>query len=319
MFKWFKFLFGALTLSIDNEGGGPVDRGDSFTPTPDTKDEVKDEVKGEEDGAKGEAKEEGDDGKPDEKPEKSEKKADDQRVPRQRLNEVIKKNKDLIAERDERIKSLEEQLKSVATQKDSGKLDEEIEALESQLEDARADGNKDKVRQLAKEIRVKERQIAILESTKMTETAKTEAREDIKVELLIEQMEEKYPQLNPDSDEYDEDLVRMILDLRDGKQARNMPPSQALRRAVTEVMERVKPAAPEKGESKKPDVAAERKKEAVKKSAEAASKQPASLTAVGDDSDKTGEKALPNIMDMNADEYEALPEATKRRLRGDAA
>ena len=38
---------------------------------------------------------------------------------------------------------------------------------------------------------------------------------------------------------------------------------------------------------------------------------------VGLDSDKLGEKAMPNVAQMTLEEFNALPATTKARLRGD--
>ena len=47
-----------------------------------------------------------------------------------------------------------------------------------------------------------------------------------------------------------------------------------------------------------------------------AKKHPASLSAVGLDSDAAG-LAKPNVKDMSQEDFAKLPESTKKRLRGD--
>ena len=61
----------------------------------------------------------------------------------------------------------------------------------------------------------------------------------------------------------------------------------------------------------------DRKAEQVKKNLEVQAKQPPSMKDVGLDSDKLGEKAMPNVAQMTLEEFNALPATTKARLRGD--
>lgn len=66
------------------------------------------------------------------------------------------------------------------------------------------------------------------------------------------------------------------------------------------------------------DVAAERKKAAVKKSVETSNKTPANPDKVGMDSDKAGGTlTAKEIMKMSQDEFRKLPDDVLSRMRGD--
>ena len=62
----------------------------------------------------------------------------------------------------------------------------------------------------------------------------------------------------------------------------------------------------------------DRKQEQVAKNLDTAKRQPASMKDVGLDSDKAGMSSnLPDISKLSAEEFDALPESTKARMRGD--
>lgn len=60
----------------------------------------------------------------------------------------------------------------------------------------------------------------------------------------------------------------------------------------------------------------DRQKQAVGKALDAQRAQPASMKEAGMDSDTRGEKGLPDVTKMSADDFAALPEATQARLLG---
>jgi hypothetical protein len=55
----------------------------------------------------------------------------------------------------------------------------------------------------------------------------------------------------------------------------------------------------------------------VKKNLDTQARQPASMRDVGMDSDKAGVKGDIDVSKLSADEFAALPESTKAKLRGD--
>ena len=66
------------------------------------------------------------------------------------------------------------------------------------------------------------------------------------------------------------------------------------------------------------DVAAERKKEAVKKTLDAVGKTPPSTTKVGMDSDKAGGAlTAKDVMKLSQEDFSKLPDDVLARMRGD--
>ena len=135
------------------------------------------------------------------------------------------------------------------------------------------------------------------------------------------QLQDKYPVLNDQSEQYDDDITEFVLSKQRALMAReNLTPSVALKRAAEEVMKRF--VAPEtKPEVTGLDAAAEvteRKQAQVAKNLDTARRQPPSMKDTGLDSDKAGQTTqLPDAAKMTEAEFSALPETVKARMRGD--
>ena len=116
-----------------------------------------------------------------------------------------------------------------------------------------------------------------------------------------------------------------MLDKQRGYMERErLSPSKALLKAVQYVMKRAQPApadakpAEEKGGLSRADKGTDRKEAAVAKNLDAANRQPASTKKAGADSDKHGQTApTPEAEQLTYEEFSALPDSTKAKMRGD--
>lgn len=247
-----------------------------------------------------------------------------QMIPKQRFDEVLQRLRDLektVGKEEKAPPTLVEKVSALETEAKK-LLDEHTKALDK--------GDVAKAGELMLKLRETDREIARLEARATAAQERAIAVEQVRFDMLIEQLEDKYPQLKEGSDEFDEDLVTEINDMRAAWEARGYSSSDALKKAVKYVLRDDAPKAQvekdvdkaaEKAdkEADKVDKAAERKAEAVKRNLKAAGKQPADLNnAPGVDSDKKGGGVdLKSIKTMTEDEIAALPESTKRKLRGD--
>ena len=288
------------------------------------KDEEVDELKADED-SKDEPKEEDDEVHPkDPKTGKFEPK-----IPKSRFDEQVGKERAAREAAEAKAAALEAKLAERETAKAEEAKTSEIEAMEStiaELEKKHAqlllDGEADKAAETMREIRMTERKIARIEARADAKAETSQILEAERFELAVAKLEADHPVLNPKSETFDQDLVEMILDRQRSLVAKGVAPSRALTEAAEKIMEREarlrtaesKDESEEKGLSKAQE---DRKAAQVKKNLETAKAQPPSTKEVGLDSDKTGEKALPNITQMTAEEFAALPAATRAKLRGD--
>lgn len=225
-----------------------------------------------------------------------------------------------------RIAELESQLKQQDTTDTVKALEAEIETMEGQLEAARLDGNKDEAVRLAREIRLKEREVVKAETARNSGANTDQMREEMRMDTVIEKMELQYPALNEKSDLYDQDLVDLVLAAQqDLIRRERLAPSVALEAAAVKVMSKIQTTkidADDKGDTglKNAKGALEDRKQAqLDKNIDTQNKQPPSTKEVGQDSDKLGQtKEDADVTQMTYEDFAALPEATKKRMRGDA-
>lgn len=244
-------------------------------------------------------------------------------IPVSRHKDVLEKERERADIAERKLAELNDQLKQVDRNADVQKLETEITELEKAHAKALLDGDVDKAAEHMRAIRLKERTIAIQESDRLSSRAKDQAREEVRLDMAIERLEAAYPQLNEKSDEFDQTLTEMVLSSQRTYIERDrMAPADALVKAAATVMEKFKTALPaaaadEKGLQAAKDAAKERTEAQVKANLDAAAKTPAALKDAGKDSDKSGLTEKVDVKKLTDEEFRALPDATKARLRGD--
>jgi len=314
-----KFLYRRLMAAADDNGSAGTDRGDDFTPPADPVDPPADEIidppTDPVDPPADEAPR-----APDGKFAKKDK-DDGKVIPKARFDAQIAKERERAEAAERRAEELEKQAAQVTRSLDVDKAVADVALLRKDERKALLDGDEDKAAQLSAQADRLNRQIAIAESGELTGQAKDQALEDIRFEMTLERLEDKYPTLVATHEDYDQDLVDDILDKQRGLiERQRLSPSKALAKATETVMKRQAPA-PET-EEKTGLAAAQtgepRKAAAVAKNLDAAARQPGSLNETGLDSDKAGQtKVTPAASAMTLEEFEALPEATRAKMRGD--
>lgn len=243
------------------------------------------------------------------------------RIPKSRFDEAVGKEREAREAAERRAQELERQLAERAAKttesEQVAELEKGIEALEVQYQELLLDGNTTEAAKIMRQIRVAERQIATAEAESKALSRTQQVLEQERFSVAVARLEADYPELNPQSEVYDQDLVDLVLSKQGALiRAQGMSPSEAIAKAADDVAKRFlvrKPAEPEK---KGLAPQADRTKQAVDKALTAQKSQPPSLKEAGMDSDKLGEKELPDVTKMTADEFDALPEATKARLMG---
>lgn len=244
-------------------------------------------------------------------------------IPKARFDSAVQKERER-AETAERL--LAEATKAnnqIQRNADVTKLEADVGELREQEHKALIQGDSAKARELAAEADRLNRQIAIQQAGDMTAAAKDQALEGMRMELAIENIETNYPQLDENSEEFDQDITDDVLDKQRGYMERErLSPSKALLKAVKYVMGRQAPVAaaeePVKTGLSAASKGQDRKTAAVAKNLDAATRQPASTKPVGADSDKHGQtKDIPEASQMTFAEFSALPDATKSKMRGD--
>lgn len=261
-----------------------------------------------------------DGGDEDEEDKKKAKKKDEPRIPKSRLDKVLNE-----------LKEAREQLAKVTESKQQETQDADLRAaqvrlteLEKQLTKQITDGETEKASQTMAAIRELSEAISDYKADMKAQQATALAVEQVRESMVIDRIEEAYPELNPRHEEYDEAKVAKVLKIRKGLMATGDSASAAMQEAVKLVMgdprtskERLATEVTPRVDKDK--IAADRAAEAKKRNAEAAGKQPPSTARVGMDSDKLGGGALSaaDVMKMSQDEFAKLDEKTLAKLRGD--
>ncbi len=245
-------------------------------------------------------------------------------IPLDRHESVLSKERSARETAEARLAELQGQMAEVNRAVDVSKLEEQIMELRKADRKAIMKGDEDESVRLGTEIDRLNRQIIIQQSENMSAMDKEMAREEIRTELAVEKLQSVYPVLDENSEAFDQQLVDFVLaEQRRLIQDARMSPSKALTKAANDIIQRLSPPAAADEGGKKGLAAAtkstDRKVAATQKAIDAAKKTPASTKDVGRDSDTGGIKTDVDVENLTYEEFEALPAATKSRLRGDLA
>ena len=228
-------------------------------------------------------------------------------VPKARLDEVLAKQK-----------ALQKQLDEQAAQQDEVQAEApqyEFEAKEAEYQQLVLDGEADKATALRTEIRNAEREQMMFEvQQKMGQTVQ-QSQEAIQLQTTANLIQEQYPILDENSQEYNKDMADEVIDLRDAFIVQGYQAADALTKATKYVVGTNTPE-PAQAPAPKQQAAVEQKKKkaTVKKKIAASQSQPPDLQGQGNA--ERGEGTL-DVNALSEDEFNALPEETLRRLRGD--
>lgn len=254
------------------------------------------------------------------------------KIPKSRFDEQVGKERAAREAAERRAEALEKQLseQAVSTQQnaDIQALEDQATALYAKADEVLLDGDAKAAAELRNQARKIDRQVSAIEADARSRATSSNVLEADRLESAIARLEADHPVLNPKSEMFDKSLVTYVLaEQQLLVKTEGYSPSTAMALAAQNVLGRFNPAASEAGEEKDEadekakglsKAAEERKTAQVKKNLEASKLQPAALRDLGLDSDKAGQSTvLPDVTKLTQEEYNALPEKTRARLRGD--
>ena len=247
-------------------------------------------------------------------------------VPKHRFDEAVGKEREAREAAERRAAEAEAKLKQEAKNEDVAKMEEAVEKLEQQHAKLLLDGEADKAAAVMKQIRQSERAIARLETESTASAATERAVEQVRMESTIARLQADYPTFNPESESFDQDLVDIVLAEQQRLiQTQRMLPSAALATAAKKIMDKFAPKNDKVDDGDTKGLAAaktadDRKAKQVAKNLDTDKRQAPSLKESGADSDKHGQtKTDVDVNKLTSEEFNALPESTKAKLRGDFA
>jgi hypothetical protein len=247
-------------------------------------------------------------------------------VPAYRAKEMVAKEREARESAERRLAELEKRLQQEGQGEKkpdrAAELEAQVEALLVKQSEYLADGDADRATTVQREIRALDRQIVLEETASESRRIAVATLESDRVDLVIARLEAEHSVLNAESPEFDPAIANFILAEQRRLVGEGMAPSKALLKAGEDIIARfVTPGGEGAGEPKKglTNITAERRSEQVKKNLDTSTRQPGSLKSLGADSDKHGEKGgLPDVAKLSEEEFDALPESTKARMRGDS-
>ena len=205
-----------------------------------------------------------------------------------------------------------------ATAKAVRDMRDEIDKLQDKYEDLILDGRKDEARKVRRQVEELRDELSEYQTNTKSEAARRAAIDEMSYNAQLAGYEAKYPALNPEHEDFDEDKTDEVATLLNAFVKAGQKRADALAKAVKYVLG-TPPAAGKGGDDDKAkELADQRAAEARKKAAEANKRQPPDGKNVGLDSDKTGGgKGDIDIMRLSQDKFAKLDEDTLSKLRGD--
>lgn len=233
-------------------------------------------------------------------------------VPKSRLDEVLAKQKALQKQLDD--------LKASQVQQEEAPDTYDFSSKEIEYQNLLLDGESDKAAALRAEIRRAERaQIEYELSQKMQQTV-SQNQQATALQQAAAELEANFPVFDQSSDQYNAEFTQEVIDLRDAFIVKGDNAVAALSKAAKFVIreygldaEMPSLASDNAPKQRQVDEVAKKRAEVTRK-LKAAESQPPELP--GESSANRGERML-DVNSMSEDEFNALPEATLKRLRGD--
>lgn len=232
-------------------------------------------------------------------------------VPKSRLDEVLNKQKALQKQLDD--------MKAAQVPAEDAPEEYDFVAKEVEYQTHLLDGEAEKAAVIRAEIRRAERtQIEYEMTQKMTQTV-SHNQQATALQQAANDLEASFPVFDQASAEYNAEYTQEVIDLRDAFMTKGDNAVAALSKAAKYVVREYDlegaveaPSLAGKVAPKSDEIA--KKRAEVSRKLKAADAQPPDLP--GESSASRGEKGL-DMNSMTEDEFNALPEATLKRLRGD--
>jgi len=223
-------------------------------------------------------------------------------IPKSRFDEVLAKQKAL-------QKQLDEAANPVTRIDKAPEYD--FDAKEVEYQEHILNGNAEEAVKLRKEIRAAEKQQMMFEVQNQMGQTVQQSTEAIALQNKALELQTAYPQLDENSGSYDEVLTTEMMDLRDAFMIQGFSGADALDKAAKYLLpqkQQTAASAPSPGQR---EVAQRKQVANVSKKLQAAESQPPTLKG----KQKVEKKVDVNL--LSSDEFEALPDETLRRMRGD--
>jgi hypothetical protein len=242
-------------------------------------------------------------------------------IPKARFDEAAQKAKDKVAALQTKLNALEKSHARQTTDADLSTLEKDLDTLEDKYEAHLLEGELDQARAVRHDIRNKRKVISQAEALKLSQSTGNAAVEQIRFDHQLAAVEAKYPQLNPDHEAANPELINEVIEMMQVYQSTGFTATAALQKAVHYIVR-----SPANGEGKTVDVEAEKNKQAASARtavAAALAASPPNINKAGKDSDKGGKGSdgMPDVSKMSPAQFSKWLDsdpAAVARMRGDS-
>mgnify|MGYP000524116798 CR=1 FL=1 len=243
---------------------------------------------------------------------------DEPKIPKSRFDEAVQRERERAARAEEQLQRIQQSDDDDQHRDNVQELERQIDAKEDEYEEAVFNGEKDKAKNIRRELRELRDQDRELRNAASSDEAREQALEQVRYDQALADVEASHPVLNPNSENFNNSTAGEVAEVMQGLQARGYSADQALRRATRYVVgEPSDGGGKEEDPEKQRQTRQERSREGRRRSAEAKNKQPEDQAAAGSPNDRRGQDAK-SVQEMSEKEFNELPEEEKARLRGDA-
>jgi hypothetical protein len=242
-------------------------------------------------------------------------KRDGRWIPKDRFDQAVRKEREKLELANKQLAELREKEQLQSKADDIAEAQKWMKEMVRKRNNLLADGELEKAAEIDDKILEVQDAIADRRAEMRTEKAKEATRAEVQYDAVVAKVEAMYPQIDPESEDYDEEAVAEVRALMRGyQQELKLSAAKALERATKRVFGEVD----KKSQESQVDQGLRRKQEAVARNLDAAKKQPPSTKDVGLDHDKKGGGLdAKTVLRMNRTEFDKLSDDVLARLRGD--
>jgi hypothetical protein len=254
-------------------------------------------------------------------------KADDEpkehKIPKSRFDEAVQKERAEKAELANRLQQYQQRDQQLKEAENFEASEAKVKELLKQHSSLLADGDLDKASEVMGAVLQLRDDMQNVRMEKRADNARNSAKIEVQYDATVDRLEAEYPEINPDSDAFDQTAVRRVQMMVTGlMQNEGKNPAEALQEA-TDIL--LKPAKEAKGKDlrdKPSEEAVEkgmrRTQQQIDKNIKANNQQPPSAAEVGQDHDTVGGPLdYSAVQAMTFEEFVNVPDDELAKIRGD--
>ena len=242
-------------------------------------------------------------------------------IPKARFDEAVRKAREKQEALEQRLAQAEKEHARKTTDADIQEIQNQISAAQDKYEEYLLDGELEKARASRKEAQALQDTLTETRLKQQSQQTGNAAVEQIRYEAKLAQYEANYPAINPDSDQYSQDVMDEVVELKAAFEARGWAPTAAMDKAMSYVFRSVASVEEEEVREDPSIRRDQRAHQQRKKNAAAKKAMPPDLSKAGRDSDKGGKgDGLPDVNKMTPEQFAKWADsdpAALARLRGD--